>query len=222
VYDDTGALLTDGTRSFAYDALGRLTGVSGGGHTAAYLLDGDGQRVSQTIDSVTTLLDLDLRGELSSVLVAGDTAYLPGMASLGSSDGTDWTATLADAQGSVLATVDAAGTMGPVARYDPYGGPRPSTTLPVGIGFTGEWTDPVGLVDLRARVYDPSLQGFLTRDTFGGIPTIPAYSFVPMPTDHLCTTRRRARLPGWHRPRSTSAPRRMSRCISRSGPVCVR
>jgi RHS repeat-associated protein len=106
--------------------------------------------------------------------VAGDAAYLPGMASLGSSDGTDWTATLADAQGSVLATVDAAGVMGPVARYDPYGGPRPTTTLPVGIGFTGEWTDPTALVDLRARVYDPSLQRFLTRDTFGGIPTIPA------------------------------------------------
>jgi RHS repeat-associated protein len=123
---------------------------------------------------VTTLLDLDLRGELSSVLVAGDTAYLPGMASLGSSDGVDWTATLADAQGSVLATVDAAGTMGPIARYDPYGGPRPSTTLPVGIGFTGEWTDPVALIDLRARAYDPSLQRFLSRDTFGGIPTLPA------------------------------------------------
>jgi hypothetical protein len=29
---------------------------------------------------VTTLLDLDLRGELSGVLVAGDAAYLPGMA----------------------------------------------------------------------------------------------------------------------------------------------
>jgi YD repeat-containing protein len=111
VYDDTGALLTDGTRSFTYDALGRLTGVSGGGHTAAYLLDGDGQRVSQTVDSVTTLLDLDLRGDLSSVLVAGDAAYLPGMTSLGSSDGTDCTATLADAQGSLLAEVDAAGVM---------------------------------------------------------------------------------------------------------------
>jgi RHS repeat-associated protein len=178
--------------------------------------------VSETIDSVTTVLDRDFRGDLSSVLVAGDTTYLPGMASLGSSDGVDWTATLADAQGSVLAEVDAAGVMGPVARYAPYGGPRPSSTLPVGVGFTGEWTDPTGLIDLRARSYDPSLQRFLTRDTFGGIPTIPAYSFVPMPTDHLCTTRRRARLLGWHRPRSTSAPRRMSRCISRSGPVCVR
>lgn len=60
VYDDAGALLTDGTRTFTYDALGRLTAVSGGGHTASYTLDRDGHRVSQTVDSVTNDLDLDL------------------------------------------------------------------------------------------------------------------------------------------------------------------
>ncbi|MFN8520944.1 MAG: RHS repeat-associated core domain-containing protein [Chloroflexota bacterium] len=64
--------------------------------------------------------------------------------------------------------------MGPIARYDPYGGPRPSTTLPAGIGFAGEWADATGLVDLRARAYDPSLQSFLTRDPVRGVPAVPA------------------------------------------------
>ncbi|MFN8520941.1 MAG: hypothetical protein U0667_16460 [Chloroflexota bacterium] len=45
---------------------------SGGGHAAAYLLDGDGTGVSQTVDSGHHALDLDLRGDLSSVLAAGD------------------------------------------------------------------------------------------------------------------------------------------------------
>ena len=171
-YDDNGALLTDGTRTFTYDALGRLTGVSGGGHTAAYVLDGDGNRTGQTVDSVTTDLDLDLRG-MPTVLADGARAYLPGMSSLGYSDGSDWTSALTDAQGSVLRHIDDTGTMTALTRYDPYGGARPSTTLPDGFGFAGEWADPTGLVNLRARAYDPSLGAFLSRDSFPGIGTMP-------------------------------------------------
>ena len=60
-----------------------------------------------------------------------------------------------------------------LTRYDPYGGARPSTTLPDGIGYTGEWADATGLVNLRARAYDPSLGAFLSRDAFGGLSTMP-------------------------------------------------
>ena len=37
----------------------------------------------------------------------------------------------------------------------------------------GEWTDPTGLVNLRARAYDPSAARFVSADTFGGVATDP-------------------------------------------------
>ena len=95
------------------------------------------------------------------------------MPSLGSSDGTDWVSALTDAQGSVLRHIDDTGTMTALTRYDPYGGARPSTSLPDGFGYTGEWADATGLVNLRARAYDPSLGAFLSRDAFGGLSTMP-------------------------------------------------
>jgi RHS repeat-associated protein len=54
--------------------------------------------------------------------------------------------------------------------YDPYG---VVTTTATGnsasaYGFTGEWTDPGGLVYLRARHYAPGMGRFLTRDTWPG------------------------------------------------------
>jgi RHS repeat-associated protein len=171
-YDDNGALLTDGTRTFTYDALGRLTGVSASGLSASYELDGDGNRVSQTVDSVTTDFDLDLRG-LPTVLVAGDLAYLPGMPSLGYLDGADWFGALADTQGSILRHIDDTGSMTALTRYDPYGGARGGTSLPEGFGYTGEWADGSGLVNLRARAYDPVLGAFTSRDPVPGLPTQP-------------------------------------------------
>jgi RHS repeat-associated protein len=172
LYDANGNLLSDGTRSFTYDALGRLTGVTGPSLSASYTLDGDGNRTSETIDGVSTDFDLDLRG-LPTVLVAGDKSYLPGMPNLGYAQSGSWLSSLTDAQGSVLQTIDAQGVTSPLTRYDPYGNPRPGSSVASGIGYGGEWTDPTGLVNLRFRAYDPSLGRFLSRDTFDGLPAIP-------------------------------------------------
>jgi RHS repeat-associated protein len=172
VYDANGALLSDGTRSFTYDALGRLTGVSGPSLSASYTLDGSGNRLSETIDSATTSFDLDLRG-LPSVLVAGHKSFLPGMPSLGHASSGAWLSSLTDAQGSVLQTIDSSGVTGTLVRYDPYGGLRPGSSPTPGIGYTGEWSDPTGLVNLRFRAYDPALGRFISRDTFGGLSTLP-------------------------------------------------
>jgi RHS repeat-associated protein len=172
LYDDNGALLSDGTRSFSYDALGRVTGVSGPGLSASYTLDGEGNRISETVNSVTTDFDLDLRG-LPTALVAGDKSYLPGTPSLGHAQGGDWLSSLTDAQGSVLQTIDEQGTTSPLVRYDPYGNARPGSSLVTGIGYTGEWTDGAGLINLRFRAYDPTLGRFLSRDTFGGAARLP-------------------------------------------------
>lgn len=167
-YDANGSLLADGTRTYTYDDLARLTGVSTGATSVTYELDGDGNRWSETADGVTTQFDLDLRG-LPTLLVAGDKAFLPGMPNLGYSTANSWINSFTDAQGSVLATIDGAGTMSALARFDPYGAPRPGMSFSSGFGYAGEWTDPSGLINLRFRAYDPVIGRFLSRDTFGGV-----------------------------------------------------
>jgi RHS repeat-associated protein len=173
VYDDNGSLTSDGTRTFTYDALDRLTGVSTPATTETFALDGDGNRLSETVNGSTTPFDLDLRGT-PTVLGDGSRLYLPGLPGLGYDESGTWQSTLTDVHGSVLGSVSTTGTLGTLVHYDPYGGARPGSTLGSGIGWTGEWTDPTGLVNLRARTYDPSLGRFLSADTFGGSPADPA------------------------------------------------
>jgi RHS repeat-associated protein len=66
-----------------------------------------------------------------------------------------------------------AGATSTLAHFDPYGAPRPGGTASSGIGFAGEYRDGTGLVNLRARSYDPVLGRFIGRDTFGGVAAAP-------------------------------------------------
>jgi RHS repeat-associated protein len=70
--------------------------------------------------------------------------------------------------------VSDAGAAGPAIRYDPYGGIRTGTASSSGIGFNGEMSDLTGLLNLRARAYDPALGRFLSQDSFGGWAAVPA------------------------------------------------
>ncbi len=64
--------------------------------------------------------------------------------------------------------MDRTGTPTHALNYDPYGvplQPNTSTTL----GFTGEQTDPLGLVNLRARTYNPRWGAFTSVDPVLGV-----------------------------------------------------
>jgi len=67
-YDAAGNLLHDGTTTYAYDALGRLTSTTHNGATTTYAYTGDGVLVAQTTDSTTTRYTQDLVAPLSQVL----------------------------------------------------------------------------------------------------------------------------------------------------------
>jgi RHS repeat-associated protein len=154
-------------------SLGRLTSVSGPAVTAAYTYDGDGNRVAATVNGQASSFDLDLAAGLPTLLSDGTRRYLPGDPSAGyEADGT-WHTALVDALGSPLGFVSD-GTLSDLTRYDPYGNLRAGAADPGQIGFTGEPTDPTGLLNLRARAYDPSLGRFVQRDTYGGVAALPA------------------------------------------------
>ncbi len=164
---------TYGGRTYSYDALGRLTAVAGNGLSTAYTLDGAGNRWAETSNGVTTAFDLDLAEPEPTVLADGTHLYLPGEPAAGYDAAGVWSSALTDLVGSPLSYVDETGTVSTPVHYDPYGNPRPGSAAPVGIGYGGEWSDPTGLINLRARAYDPITGRFTSRDTFAGVLSAP-------------------------------------------------
>jgi RHS repeat-associated protein len=104
------------------------------------------------------------------------TTYYHGLNPLAEQTGTGPRAWyLRDQLGSVRQTYDDSGALlpNPTVRYDSFGAVRAGT--PADHGFTGEnWDAATGLVNLRARWYDPAHGTFTSRDPFGGWATSPA------------------------------------------------
>jgi RHS repeat-associated protein len=124
-----------------------------------------------TLGSEKITYTLDLAAPLVQVLVANEdgirTAYLYGVARIGEEDSA-WQYYLADHLGSVRSLVDAEESVAGTRAYQPYGAPLSSAGVAESVyGFTGEQTDPTGLVYLRARMYAPGLELFLSRDPWG-------------------------------------------------------
>jgi RHS repeat-associated protein len=175
-YDDNGNMTSDGSygnRTYAYDTLGRLTSVTRGGATTTYALDGAGNRWSQTTGAVTTSFDLDLQTPNPTILADGVAKYLPGDPGAGYEASGTWQSALTDLTGSPLLYVATGGATSGLVHYDPYGVPRPGSTASTGIGYAAEYRDTTGLLNLRARSYDPALGRFSGRDTFAGVASAP-------------------------------------------------
>ena len=75
-------------------------------------------------------------------------------------DGNDWL--LADAVGSVRATVDNAGNVSAETAFTAFGEPLTGNTD--SFGFAGEQLDTTGLLHLQARQYNPTVGRFTTVD----------------------------------------------------------
>ena len=72
-------------------------------------------------------------------------------------------------RGSVRQLTDASGTLILSRNYDPFGNPwGVAGEEPTIFGYTGQQTDPIGMVYLRARYYIPGLGRFLTKDSYQG------------------------------------------------------
>jgi YD repeat-containing protein len=75
-WDDNGNLLYDGVRSYEYDHANRLTQVVSGTLTTQYAYNGDGTRISKTVDGDTTQYVLDLAATLPVVISDTQAIYL--------------------------------------------------------------------------------------------------------------------------------------------------
>jgi RHS repeat-associated protein len=77
-------------------------------------------------------------------------------------------ATCTAQRGSIRQMTDSSGKATYSASYDPYGQVIDQSSASASThGYTGAQTDETGLLDLRARYYDPGLGTFLTQDPAG-------------------------------------------------------
>ncbi|MBI1877523.1 MAG: hypothetical protein HYR94_04710 [Chloroflexi bacterium] len=164
-WDNNGNLLNDGQRTFTYDSADRLTSVISGSVTSQFTYNGDGDRMAQIVAGVTTSYALDPSG-LAQVLIEStggqSKVYLPGLAQYD----TAWSYYLPDRLGNLRQLANNTGQVNLAQSYDPFGNLLERTGSGQSIfGYTGEQTDPTGLVYLRARYYNPATGRFLTADS---------------------------------------------------------
>ncbi len=195
-WDNNGNLLNDGVNTYAYTIENRLSSITNGGETSCYYYNGLGDRLFQLVDGVTTHYMLDMNAGLTQVLTDGTDTYLYGLTTLtgagrlGQKDTTTMEFFLGDAPRSCEASgaypkhyprqgigegytlrqmTDSTGTLTLEKRYTPFGEVIASTGTGESVyGYTGEVTDPSGLVYLRARYYEPTDGRFISKDIWSG------------------------------------------------------
>lgn len=160
--DQTGA-----ATNYGYDQANRLTSV---GTVAQYSYNGDGLRMSKTVNGVIEPFTWDLVAPEPILIQDGTTRYVTGPDGLPleqiSANGTV-RYYHQDALGSTRALTNSQGKVDSLYLYDPYGNTIAfsGSTAANPFQFAGQYTDAEsGFQYLNARYYDPSTASFLTRD----------------------------------------------------------
>jgi RHS repeat-associated protein len=197
-YDDENRLTTVGGITFTYDANGNITNASGtetytntfdyndklinttmSGITTQYGYDGTGNRLSKTVNSVTTRYVIDVNRSLPTVIAETDSAntitafyvHGNGLISKVLPDTTTYCYHY-DSRGSTIALTDATQTVTDAYAYDTFGNINTksgSTANPFSyLGRYGIIDDGNGLYNIRARYYDPDTGRFITKDPLTG------------------------------------------------------
>ncbi len=180
-YDNRGNVSNDGTYSYSYDALNRLTSGPGG---VVLSYDPYG-RLHQTAGAATTRMGYDGAALIAEYNAAGvlQRRYVHGP---GADDPLVWyegsgTANKRylhkDERGSVIAVSDSTGAMLAINTYDAYGIPDAGN-----LGrfqYTGQQYLPeLGLYHYKARIYSPTLGRFLQADPIGYGDGMNMYAYV--------------------------------------------
>jgi len=186
-YDSNGNTLSTGGKTFTYDAENHLTSMSVSGTTVSIVYDAFGNRVSKTVNGVTTkyLVEDDVNPtgypQVMEEVVSGSVqrTYTYGLQRITQDQliSSTWTPSFYgyDGGGSVRQLTNSAGTVTDTYDYDAFGNEVNHTgSTPNNYLYRGEQYDSdLGLYYLRARYYNPVTGRFLSRDPEGGKPIDP-------------------------------------------------
>jgi RHS repeat-associated protein len=170
--DNNGNTLTGGGRTNTWDGQNRLTQCAYSGTTTTFTYGSDGLRRSSTSGGTSTNFVLDGDNVVREAQNGSPVAtYLHGPRGPESRrDGSNvyrWY--VYDGLGSVLAEVDASGTVTATRKYDVYGAVRGTTGTGTSkhkfVGALGHPSeDGTGLMYMRARYVDPVVGVFISED----------------------------------------------------------
>jgi RHS repeat-associated protein len=167
-YDDDGNLLSDGLRTYVWDARNRLVSISGAA-AASFSYDALGRRISKTVNGTSTQYLHDGLNPVQERSSGLPTANL--ISGLGideffrRSDPSGDRDLLTDALGSTLALTDETGAIRTSYSYEPYGAVIVSGDVSGNpYQYTGRENDGTGVYYYRARFYHPEIQRFISED----------------------------------------------------------
>ncbi|HZU13864.1 MAG TPA: RHS repeat-associated core domain-containing protein [Chloroflexota bacterium] len=157
--------------SYSYDQADRLIGLTKGTTTASYVYNGDGLRISKTVNWRTTSQVWEVAEGMPLLIQDGTNNDVTGPGGLPveriTSNG-EVLYVYQDQLGSTRALLNQSGQTVATFAYFAYGTLKSSTgTTTTPFGFAGQYTDAEsGLLYLRARYYDPSTGQFTAVDPF--------------------------------------------------------
>jgi len=163
-WDADGNLTNDGTNTYTWDARNRLLTV---GNAASFVYDGSGRRTTATRNgTATTFLysGWEVAQEQQGGSPSADLILGPGYDQRFARAGSTY---LVDDLGSTLALA-ASGAVKTNYGYDPYGVTNTTGTASTNtFQFTGRENDGTGLLNYRARYYNPAWGRFISEDPIG-------------------------------------------------------
>ena len=166
--------------TYTYDAAQRLIGLQSPTTSASYSYDGDGLRMSQTVDGATSQFTWNQSGSLPLLLSDGanDYVYGPGGMPIEQITGSTAVDLHQDGQGSTRLLTSSSGAVVGTYSYDPYGNVTSHTGASTPLGYDGQYTDAEsGLQYLLTRYYDPATGSFLSVDPYVA-QTLSPYGYV--------------------------------------------
>ena len=181
-YNGNGALTSDGTRTYTYDAANRLL-TAQNGQSATYAYDPFDRRRSKTVDSqaVTFIYDGDqIIAEYDDSGLAKKFIHGPGIDEpIMMQPGETKYYYHADRLGSIIALADSTGNLVDTYRYSVYGEVDNPGSLGNPFLYTGrEYDSETGLYYYRARYYDAGPRRFLQPDPIGYLGGMNLYAYV--------------------------------------------
>jgi RHS repeat-associated protein len=160
------------TWTLTYDAENRLHTMANAdvSTVATFIYDADGNKVAQINNGVATYYFMGGSYEVTGEAVRKYYALAGAMVAMRDADGLKYL--LTDQLGSVVAVTDEDGDLSEQQRYLPFGGVRTDLAAPAyrlaatDHAYTGQQAIPsLGLMDYRARLFDPAIGRFTQPDS---------------------------------------------------------